>query len=381
MAAARRPAEILILELAAGRWSGGHHSDYLEALLEVLADRHPRLFAPYLKGRKKRNRMAQTFHDLWMVWRSFTSAPPQGRIVIAQAPSPWELLFCRLVTLGRRRSVVALFVLRRTDRESTGVAAAKDWLTGRVTDSLIHGRRVWPASDSTPALDSLRRRTGVQGSSLDLPGTRALIEEPRRDGPLSVGLLGAFRLEKGARYYDTAIRAALDSLPDVSLDVQTEVQHPDGSAEIGSQLRKAWLDHPQVRLHDGYLPSESYAHLLGGCDIIILPYVVNEYGTGTSGVLHEAVTMGCTVLATPIVWARQEYGHHPHVVFLEGTDQKAFTAGLREAASRAMRHRTAARVQNQEGIFATSWQDALAAAEALLPTSDRDARPGNPRSR
>jgi hypothetical protein len=180
-----------------------------------------------------------------------------------------------------------------------------------------------------------------------------------------VALLGAFRAEKGAAHYDAVVRAALAYDAAVEVDAQVgEGQGPDGSDALARELHSAWDGHERVRLHGGFLEPDEYDGVIARTDVVVLPYDVGAYGTGTSGILHEVLTAGGVVLTTPIEWATSEYGDHPRVRFLTATDPPTIEREVGAALELAARTRgdAAASGPPPDDEFVARWREAVDAA-------------------
>jgi hypothetical protein len=280
----------------------------------------------------------------------------------------WELLTLSGVTLfARRRRAVAVFVLRRSGATGSGPMRLLSRLSERGVHRLVRRRRLWPASDSPLALDQVEEATGVRGTLVPIPPRRATAPAGPRSGAPVVSLLGSFRMEKGAAHYDAVVRAALDQRPDVELDVQVgEGQAADGSAALARELRDAWGDHDRVRLHDAFIAADEYDAIVTRTDVVVLPYDVDAYGTGTSGILHEVLAAGGVVLTTPIAWALSEYDDHPRVRFLHAADAETLTREVGEAIELALEARADPPAAAGDDAFAARWNDAVTAAERWI---------------
>ncbi|MDQ3936255.1 MAG: glycosyltransferase, partial [Actinomycetota bacterium] len=338
---AARDPQILVLELALGRLSGGHNEDYLAAVLAGLDDRAPVVWAPDRDGWGRPPGWARRAQDIALAWLAMH--PPKGhrRILITQNPSAWELLTLRAVTLlSRRRRGVAVFVLRRSGMTGSRFLERLSSLADRSVRSLVRSRRLWPASDSSLVLNELREATGVQGTLLPIPVRRSALAAGPRTGPPVVSLVGAFRREKGAAHYRAVVEAALEHDPTVEVDVQLGGgSAADDSAALAAELQEAWAGEPRVRAHGTFLAADEYDAILARSDIVVTPYEVEVYGTGTSGVINEALAAGAVVLTTPIAWAVSEYDEHPRVRFLPATDRRTIARELGEAIDLGLRAR------------------------------------------
>jgi glycosyltransferase involved in cell wall biosynthesis len=356
---------VVVIELAAGRLPGGHNEGYLAAVLAALDAPGAEVWAPDRDGWGRPAGWARRAQDVALTWLAMH--PPRGRrrVVVTQAPSPWELLTLRAVTVpARRRRAVAVFVVRRSGATGSRLLRLLSRLSDASVRSLVRARRLWPASDSRLILDRVEAATGVRGTLLPIPPRGGGRAGPRT-GPPVVGLLGSFRMEKGAAHYDAIIRAALDHAPDVEVDVQVgEGQRLDRSDELARRVREAWAGHPRVRLHGGYLDESEYDAILARSDLVVLPYDVDAYGGGTSAILHEAVAGSAAVLTTPIAWAVSEYGDHPRVRFLDALDEATLRPALGAALELGVGARGEAPGAAAGDEFAERWREATRAAAA-----------------
>lgn len=359
-----RPGAVIV-DFTAGRRPGGHHEHYLDALKLALAPFGVHVQAPYRDGWSRAGKVPALLQKLGILWRGIAA----GRVIVNQYPWPSDVLVLWLVSLlWPRRGARVLYVMRRTP----SAELLRHW-NYRLADRLMLSltRRGWlhPISDSRVALEDWQRRAGVRDGSLVAippppdPGREAGGERPAPPGTPTFGLVGALRAEKGAAAYEAVVETALDAFPAAGFHVQLGSPAADRREDVVATLERRWGADPRVRLHEGHLDPADYAGILADCDVVVMPYDVERYGTGTSGVLHEARASGAAVLTTPIAWAVAEYSGDPDVVFLPDTSPERLREGLRAAAARAgeRAHRPAG-----EGTraFADTWRDAVLRAAA-----------------
>ena len=99
--------------------------------------------------------------------------------------------------------------------------------------------------------------------------------------------------------------------------------------------------------------------------MVVLPYELSTYSSGTSGVMHDTLALGRVVLATRIEWAREAFAGRDDVIWLQGTDPSAIRVGLEAAFRRAMARRTGSAMQPPDDTFARDWLDAIRAAARI----------------
>jgi hypothetical protein len=363
-------AEVVLVDFATGRRTGGHQEDYLKALETALAGQRTTVLAPFRAGSGKPGRVATYWQEFRAFWRLLGRGDGRRRIIVCHSPEFRDLLLFWLAALLQRRraNAVGLFVLRRSAAGIVGKDNLKARLLEILVPEMIRRGLIHPASDSRLALDHWlvgARRVGGSLLSIPRPVAASEVGPPPRGGPV-IGLLGRFRIEKGARCYDAVIGTTLDLFPDATVNVELGSDSVGGAGEIAARLRQIWQGDPRVVLVDGHLTAGAYAALIASSDVVVLPYEMQSYGSGTSGVLHDALALGRTVLATPIAWAAETLSDHPGVVWLTGTDQAALAMGLRAAVTRALAQRRAGASSGRPDTFAEDWQAALAAAAELL---------------
>jgi glycosyltransferase involved in cell wall biosynthesis len=367
---------LLLLEFRAGR-SDGHNDHYLRSLEDVFHDWPLKVWAPYRDGWARAGRLGSLVQQLALAWRAFHPPKNELRVVIVQNPWAVEKLLLTLASLWPRRRVIAVFVLRRTGDDAHALAHPWSARAARIARVLVARliRRGWlyPVSDSSLALDDWRSRGRVWvGSLVALPPPPGLNAGrlPTRSGGPVVALVGSFRTERGAPHYNMVIEAAVELLEDVTLDVQLGGQVQDGSVDFAESVRLRWRDDPRVRLHARYLADAEYVALLARADVVVLPYDATSYTTGTSGVLHEAVALGATVLTAPLAWATKDYAGHPRVHFIDRWDPETLRRELPgvTAAAVATRQPPVTAVSDD---FARSWGGAVSAAVAQLRSHER----------
>lgn len=362
--------EVVLVDFATGRLNGGHQEDYLGALETALAGQRMTVLAPFRDGPAKAGRVATYWREFRAFWRLLGPGGGKGHVIVCHSPEFRDFVLLWLADLlrWRRSSAVGLFVLRRS---SAGIVG-RDNLKARVLDivipQMIRRGLIHPASDSRLALDHwLAGDRGVHGSMLSIPCPAVVAEpSPRLDGGPAIGLLGRFRVEKGAHHYDAVIGAALAEFPEATVHAQVAAEPGSDESDIAARLHDNWEGNSRVVLVDEHLAADAYARLIASTDVVVLPYDTESYGSGTSGLLHDALALGRTVLATPIPWAAEAYSEHPGVVWLTGTDKTALAAGLRAAVTRALSQRHAGADGKTADSFAEDWRAAVAAAARLV---------------
>lgn len=366
-----RNGPVVIVDHLSGRGFGGHIEDYLLALEHALSDREPQVIAPFRDGRAVPRTRAGMYRLQFSDYRRALKirGGVSGAVIVHTSElSDYISCFVAASTIRRSRRNRCLFMLRRGP--SPAELAVGSVRLGRLLINLVTRmiRRgvIIPTSDSRPALDAWEELSGSErGVLVALPpapgsltesdaesATGALIEP---EGPL-IAIAGRMRGEKGAASYPDVVSAALTEFPEAGVAIQ--VSGHDRIAETATaQLQHEYENDARVQLLDEHLSSGAYQALLKAADIVVLPYTVAAYGTGTSGVIGDALSLGASVVVTPIKWARDTFGDDPRVVWLDDPPQQ-------QAIRDAIRSAVAISASSDAGEdafekFSASWHAAL----------------------
>lgn len=361
---------IVIYDMVTGRVPGGHQEDYLAALEEALGQFRPLTFAPFRPmgggGQPQIDRSNRLRR--WTI--SITAFlhylnVPQRTLILVPNPSPLDfVLFALAAMLSRRRGKgTAIFMMRR---DAAGIVGAG--LRARILDRIVRWLARDPAfamvSDTRVAIDHWAKRTGRRISLISIPVRQPPATSPRAPNALIViGLIGAFRLEKGAEHYNRIISTALRCAKPAIIACQLS---PNGLSQreqdLATDVARKWVSDLRVEIHCEHLDADAFAALLYSIDILVLPYDTAKYGPGTSGLMFEALAAGLIVLATRIPWGMREFADHPAMIWLDDLGTETLAQALLEALGRVgeMRGRNGTPVV-ASSVFAESWFAAIAA--------------------
>ena len=351
---------ILIYDTVTGRISGGHQADYLVALEAALAEFRPETHAPFRDTSRPIPSIASRILGSVSFFRHALGATEKTLVLV---PNPSSLDFVTFAVAaffalknGRGSGV---FVMRRDAAGIVGTGWRANILD-RIVCWLAGGRFFHMVSDTRAAMDHWQARTGQGGAIISIP-VRLPTKSRPPGSPLSLGLIGLFRIEKGAAHYDAVIETTRALAPAWRIICQLSHtgRHPEED-RVARNLTAKWGADPMVQIHAEHLDAEAFTDMLHDLDVVVLPYDIQTYGPGTSGILFEALAAGKVVLAAPIAWARQEYRDHPNVVWLNGTDNATLREGLRQALTRAEQRRgETAETHRLPDRFRESWLEAL----------------------
>jgi glycosyltransferase involved in cell wall biosynthesis len=114
---------------------------------------------------------------------------------------------------------------------------------------------------------------------------------PAGEQPQRVLFFGTLARYKGLDLLLDAFAVVREKLPEAELVIAGAVADIDIAA-----LRERAERIGNVELHDGYVPVEAVAGLVGGARVVVVPYVI----ANQSGVVHLAQTFGRPVVATDV---------------------------------------------------------------------------------
>lgn len=370
--------QIVLCDFVTGRLEGGHQEDYLVALEEALSGRGCEVIAPFRRSQSKprppTGRLGRYFLTYRLIAERMRASQPS--LLVFHSPDLRDILsYAAAAALMGPKPSLGVFVMRRdaVGMAGPGVSARiLEWTVrtlaraGRifmVFDS-VAARRHWaPGNDAAPVVTIPLRRSNTMPSR-DVAGRSPCI-----------GLLGAFRLEKGARHYDRIIGLSRQAFPELTIRCQLP-SDCSNSAEgaLAEALRSRWAGDENVVFHTGHLSNDAFANLIHAVDVLVLPYDAESYGVGTSGVMFESHAAGNVVVSTRIQWGLEHFGDDPAMVWLDDLTDQGLMAGIEEGVRRARSRPPLANTPGSDP-FGQSWLEALdAAARAALRRADAGAR-------
>ncbi|MBV9310103.1 MAG: glycosyltransferase [Solirubrobacterales bacterium] len=159
-----------------------------------------------------------------------------------------------------------------------------------------------------------------------LHGSPPVVPSRVEGAPRTIGFLGSPRPEKGARLLGSLVEACALACQ----ETQVVVQLPEG---FSGRPGDGWPANVQ-ELPVG-LSRESFYELLGRLDAVVLPYDRSTFGTATSGLFADAVSIGAVTVVPAGTWMSSmlERGAGAGVVFEQfGVDSivRAVSAALAE---------------------------------------------------
>ncbi|PCJ59150.1 MAG: hypothetical protein COA65_06875 [Rhodospirillaceae bacterium] len=340
-------SNIVLADFLTGRVPTGHQEDYLLALETALADfnpvtvapfRYPQLHAPADVPTIERGNRIGRYLATFRVSMRYLNAPTPT-LLIFHGPEFRDFIAFAAAALMRRRRGQGrgVFVMRRKAWAIVGRRGLKARLLDAVIKWMAPSRFFYMLSDSRSVMDYWLGCTGVDGPILSIPTRRPVETVTRKpEDSVVIGLLGGFRLEKGASLYSAVIAMALgESSTEVDCQISENAAESEEIALMRSLTNK-WQGNPRVRFHCGHLDATAFARLLYSVDIVVLPYDAESYGPGTSGILFEALAAGRIVAITRIDWAVQEYADHPNILWLEDRNSDTIKAALKNATERVV---------------------------------------------
>lgn len=190
--------------------------------------------------------------------------------------------------------------------EPSGMTCARFYYTGLALEELQKSSLAFEiAADSRTLIRDLEKMTGYAArlipafATQDLSGATA--PDRAEDGPLRVvyptddspkrGFLLLLRfLEKHATRYEGRIDFAVRVFPGKKSELARSVEEGN----------------PNVELVTGRLEEEEFLSLLGGADVVILPYLRELFYYRTSSILYEAMTLKKPVAVIEDTWLSAE---------------------------------------------------------------------------
>jgi len=147
-----------------------------------------------------------------------------------------------------------------------------------------------------------------------------------------VGVMGEFRLEKGALLVADTLEQFNQARPGKTMFVQNNYS---GTTAAPGLEKLHHLDIDKMTVFDGEMSPPDYADRLNNIDIFLLPYQRERYLFRISAIFAEAVAYGAVVVVPDQTWmaAQLENGFGAGVVF-ETTSAPDICRALMEASDR-----------------------------------------------
>lgn len=360
--------QIAIVDTVTGRRHGGHQADYLNVLEDALGDSLIETYAPF-RNIDAKDEVPAKLIRLYAIIRGIRKLIGRREKLILIYHTPEFLDFVAFYAaagfsrIHSKEKVAGLFVFRR---DAAGIigrsgwkAAVLVWIARRLAKSGL----LFPVSDSSAALKMWERTLGISGQLVAIPVRPRPAESAAKkpEDPITFGLIGQFRPEKGTPHYGGIVGAALSTSPDAEIILQLPGNAPDATPPEAEILRASLAGQGRARLVAGYLPDNEYTRLLAEIDVLVLPYDVRSYGLGTSGVMFEILSMNGVVLTTRFEWAVSEFADHPNVFWMETLEDVEIKRGLRAAAEKVRELRARDSDDSRPGTiaFRASWLEAI----------------------
>jgi glycosyltransferase involved in cell wall biosynthesis len=221
-----------------------------------------------------------------------------------------------------------------------------------LSEKLLHLRhwdwleRVIYFTDSELLAEQYFNRLGLRLYTLPIPvchlqaQTNPLsLESDKR--PLRFIFLGGGRSEKGFGLLAPALEQNLQLIHDgkVEVTIQSHLNPYDPNDALPLEQARRQLDHLALQipgalsLIDKPLDSEQYHALIDSGDVVLLPYVAENYGQRTSGIFAEALAAGKVVVSSRWPWIEEQMRNYPCGILMQKNSPEALAMAMREVVS------------------------------------------------
>jgi glycosyltransferase involved in cell wall biosynthesis len=139
-------------------------------------------------------------------------------------------------------------------------------------------------------------------------------------------------------------------MADLEFDLQCPVSHVAHAAMAAHVAALRRLAARNVRLIDEVLSRSEYNRLLGGADVVLLPYSRGVYYARTSGPFTEALAAGKPVIATDDTWMSDQLEHFGAGVTVADNDADDLVRAILEVQGRFEELARRARLQRENWV-------------------------------
>jgi len=355
--------QLWLFDFQSGRKQGGHDQEYLTQLILAVSSWQITVIAPYLEVQVKPRdtKIARVTLRLEAFLGLFRKKGSNIAVFHTPVLLDFVLYYATSKFTWRKAPVSAVFFLRRLDAGMIGSQGWKTTLMRHTIKSLAMNANCFFVSDCDATIKHWENHLHKEIMYIPLPPRNFKPHKEKPKDTVTLGLLGLFRLEKGADKYDSAIRYLLN----IDRSAKVFCQLPDtfqnlAEEKIAMELRANWGDSNNVIFLPGYLASEEYTNILQDVHIVLLPYRKSSYQSGSSGLFFDAHLAGAVIISTPFHWAKKHYSQDDQVIWLNSTDDGRTEEAIKEAHNLATTGtRKISNSSNSAHSFVKAWNLAI----------------------
>ena len=316
---------IFLFDSSSNSIEAGHENFYNDSLINVLKKSHKyKLVKPFQKIR--RNNLPRII-ILLITFFYFLKVPnKKENIVIFPSPSTHDTVVIFLLLFFKRIKII--YFKRRLFLNKT----MKGKILNLFMECFYKKSNILFVSDSNLILKKVKSINSK--FKISIPKRNIQKFEPKKQinflnfnfKPV-FAFSGVMRHEKGIKFYDEIIDLTLDKIEN-SFFVVHAVYLDSKMKTYYDHLKSKYKQNNRTMFIDRFLTNEEYSWFVGAIDVMVLPYDVELYSSGTSGPMQETLSSGGSVISTKLEWAIDEFDEQNKIFWMDNYDIESYEESL-----------------------------------------------------
>ncbi len=316
---------IFLFDSSSNSIDAGHENFYNESLVKVINQSHEyQIIKPFQNIR--RNNLSRIIIFL-ITFFFFLKVPnKKENILILPSPSTHDTVTIFLLLFFKRIKII--YFKRRLFLNKT----IKGKILNLLMECLYKKRNILFVSDSNLILKKIKSVNSK--FKISIPKRKIQKFEPEEqinflnlDFKPVFAFSGVMRNEKGIKLYDEIIDLTLDTIEN-SFFVVHGVYLDNKMKTYYDRLKSKYKQNNRTMFIDRFLTEEEYSWFVGAIDVMVLPYDVELYSSGTSGPMQETLSSGGSVISTKLEWAMDEFDEQNKIFWMDNYDMESYEESL-----------------------------------------------------
>lgn len=318
---------IFLFDSSSNSIDAGHENFYNESLIKVLNKSHKyKIIKPFRNIR--RNSLPRVIIFL-ITFFFFLKVPNRkGNIIIFPSPSTYDTLIIFLLSVFKRKKII--YFKRRLFLNKT----MKGKILKFFMAYLYKKTNILFVSDSNLILKKIRSINSK--FKISIPKRNIKKFEPEKQinflnlnfKPV-FAFSGVMRHEKGIKFYDEIIDLTLKTIEN-SFFVVHAVYLDKKMKTFYDHLKNKYKQNNRTMFIDRFLTDDEYSWFVGAIDVMVLPYDVKLYSSGTSGPMQETLSLGGSIICTKLEWAMDEFDGQNKIFWMDNYDIESYKESLEQ---------------------------------------------------
>lgn len=345
---------IYLFDSSSSLWKSGHEDFYNKMLVSSISESFKlqiKIPFRYLNRNKisKIRIFLSTFINLYKIVKK------DKCLTILPTPTTYDIL-CLYILRYLTKAKIIFFKRRIYDDNFT-----KDALLNFFLKSLFSKSNFVLVSDSNKilTLENPLNKT----FQIDIPSREfSEISKPEEVNipelaSLTFAFTGVLREEKGVYLYEDIIKQTLSKIP-YSIFLIHAVANEKNMKNKLDELENTFSSNPRVIFLSRYISDKEYAWILNKIDVLVLPYNVKSYSSGTSGPFMEALSCGKKILSTKLDWAFEKFCNNSNIFWIDDLMPSSIEEALLKLSKDNLPFDSKKTVETSSS-FKDSWEKAI----------------------